>query len=73
MAKDFKLQVQTVVPNNFIMTFGHDDLDFSGMTFEHVVIAASLCKMIYEMWTNPDVPQYMKKFIQNKPVEIMKI
>ena len=54
------------------MVFGHEDLNFSEMTIEHAVIAASLCKMIYEMWTNPDVPQYMKKFIQKKPVEIMK-
>ena len=54
------------------MVFGHEDLNFRGMTIEHAVIAASLCKMIYEMWTNPDVPQYMKKFIQKKPVEIMK-
>ena len=72
MAKDFKLKTQAPVPSNFIMAFGHEDLDFNGMTIEHAVIAASLCKMIYEMWSNPKVPQYMKMFIQNKPVEMMK-
>ena len=54
------------------MVLKSDYVDFTGLTIEHAVIAASFCKMVHDFWTMEKVPAYMQKFLQDKPNVMVK-
>ena len=56
LAEGFHLGAQVPVNKNFLLCIAHELFDFQGLTAEHAVIAATFCKMIYDMWTMEDVP-----------------
>ena len=59
------------VPKTLYLTLNHQTLQFDGMTYEHVIFTVVFCKMVVDLWTKKDVPQYMAQFINAKP-DIMK-